>query len=334
MSNSSGIKGINITYEGKKIDKIISQDIKDTVAQINSQVSLDYLDFDDINNSTGLNVPKGDWIFGDEAIDTCQFGGSQSRLIANFDKIYFDDPIIKEIVNKYYPNASKEDLELLFTKMDDTGCGYIAAVNTLFSNYSVKSPEEFYKHFGFYPTTERFNKKLDKKVTFYNYDYLFLDFFLYNAKTKGFTKIEEVYGNIDEIMDLRNQGKEISIEETGMDGTYEIEVAKIFTDYLKERGIDLKYTSNDQPLDNNTINKILNNGDQIVIGGESFDLYEPTDVNNNGVLDDISMEDIEPHTMYLVGTTSDPTKVVVSSWGQEYIMNIEDITDSVTYSYN
>ena len=334
MSNSSGVKNFNVAYNLNKIDKTVTQNANNTVDQLIKQVDVDTFDFDEFDDLTELNVPKGDWIFGEEAKSTEQFGGSQGRLIANFENLFSNDPIIKEIVSKYYSDVSIEDLELLFTKMDDTGCGYIAAINTLFSDYAIKSPEEFYKHFGFYPTIERNNKNLDKKVTFYNYDYLFLDFFLYHAKTKGFTKIEDVYGNIDELIDLENQGKDISIEETGMGGTYEIEVANLFADYLKEKGIDLKVTKNDQPLDVNTINKILRDGDQIVIGGESFDLYEPKDVNNNNVLDDISMEDVEPHTMYLVGTTGDPDKVVVSSWGEEYIMNIEDITDAVIYSYN
>lgn len=334
MSNSTNVKSINYSHENYNIDKVIFQNIDNTVTQIKNQVDLDTLDLDEIDNSDNLNVSKDDWIFGDEAKSTGQFGGSQGRLIANFDKIYSDDPTITKIVNKYYPDASKEDLELLFTKMDDTGCGYIAAVNTLFSNYSIKSPEDFYQHFGFYPTTERFNKKLNKEVTFYNYDYMFLDFFLYHAKEKGYSNIEEVYGNIDEIVDLKEQKKEITFEETGMDGTYEIEAAKLFVDYLKERGIELEVTTNDQPLDYNNINKILNNGDQIVIGGESFDLYYPNDVDNNNVLDDVSEDNVEPHAMYLVGTTNDPSKVVVSSWGQEFIMNIDDITDYVIYSYD
>ena len=331
---SSGIKNFNYSYDVNKINRVVSQSIDNTITQINNQVDLDSFDFDEIDNSIELNVPKGDWIFGDEAISTGQFGGSQGRLIANFDKIYADDPIIKEIIEKYYPDASMEDIELLFSKMEDTGCGYIAAINTLFSEYSIKSPEEFYQHFGYYPTIERYNKGLEKEVTFYNYDYMFLDFFLYHAKTKGYSSIEEVYGNIKEIKDLENQEKEITIEETGMDGTYETEVAKLFVDYLKEKGIELNVTTYDQPLDSKTINKILNDGDKIVIGGESFDLYDPTDVNNNNVLDDVSRDNVEPHTMHLVGTTSDPSKVVVSSWGEEYIMNIEDITDCVIYSYD
>lgn len=305
------------------------------VANAIDQVATETYDFNQLTNPIAINAPKGDWMFGDEAKNTEQYGGNQGRLSEEFD-LYANDPVIMEIINKYYPDADKEDLEFLFTKMDNVGCGYMAAVDTVFAEFANKSPEEFYKCFGFYPTTEKLNKKENKKATFYNYDYLFLDFFLYYAKRKGFTTIEEVYGNTDEVM----KSKDISIEETGMDGTYENEVAMVFDDYLKERNIELnvvtreELTDNNQALDSKTIDKLLTDGNKIVIGGDGFNLYEPSDINNNGRLDDIAMEDIEPHTMYLVGTTGDPEKVVVSSWGNEYVMNIKDITDYVVYDYN
>lgn len=342
-SISDGYKDSNITVDSEvyQIEGVrnISQSAVDTSKQVVAQALMETVDFDEIVNPIKFNIPEGDWMFGDEAKSTAQYGGDQERLNLEFD-LYANDPKVMEIINKYYTDVDKEDLELLFAKMDDVGCGYMAAVDTIFAEYADKSPEEFYKKFGFYPTTEKFNKTQNQKLTFYNYDYLFLDFFLHYSKVKGFTTIEEVYGNIDKVIELEDQGKDISIEETGMEGTYENEVAKIFADYLKEKGIDLKtitgseFIANNQVLDSKTIEKLLGDGNKIVIGGENFNLYESSDTNNNGVLDDVAMEDIEPHTMYLVGTTNDPKKLVISSWGEEYIMDITDISDFVIYNYD
>ena len=342
-AKTNNLEGIPTSFDNSSSTEVISNyphDIDNISSQTATLENVETVDFDELDSGIELNIPKGDWMFGDEAKDTHQYGGSQGRLSEAFESIYADDPKIMEIINQYYQDVSKEDLELLFAKMDDVGCGYMAAVDTLFAAFADKSPEEFYQHFGFYPTTERLNQGLGKNVTFYNYDYLFLDFFLYYAKKSGFTTIEDVYGNIDEVLELESQGKEITFDETGMDGTYENEVAKMFDDYLKERGIDVdiitesEFTNNNQVFDSKTIEEHLKNGDKIVVGGELYNLYEANDVDNNGKLDDIAYGDIDFHTVYLVGTTSDPNKVVISSWGEEYIMDISDITDFAIYSYN
>ncbi|MBR2678894.1 MAG: hypothetical protein IKE63_05705 [Bacilli bacterium] len=342
-SMSDALKDSNVTidtevYQTEGINDV-SQSISDVSSKMGDRLVMETVDFDDMIDPTKLNIPEGDWMFGDEAKSTVQYGGDQRRLKDAFE-LYAKDPKTMEIINKYYQDVDMEDLQLLFDKMENVGCGYMAVVDTIFAEYGNKSPEEFSKKFGFDPTIVRHNNTLDKDVTFYNYDYLFLDFFLYHAKTKGYTTIEEVYGNIEEITALGDQETDVQIEETGMDGTYESEVAKIFTNYLNEKGIEVKTITSDDfdahnlKLDSNTINNLLRNGSKIVVGGEDFALYEPTDINDNGHLDDVYAGNVAPHTMYLVGTTNDPEKIVVSSWGEEYVMNLADITDFVVYDYN
>ena len=140
---------------------------------------------------------------------------------------------VQNIVHKYYPEATEEDMELLFNKMSSIGCGYIASVNTIFFEYANKEngEEEFERIFGFPMKTNGV----------YNYELLFLDFFLYCSYYENdYITIEEAYGNIAEEMEVHNGDSALSDEEfssTGMDGTMEHELSKMFEDYMASKGV-------------------------------------------------------------------------------------------------
>lgn len=309
-----------------------------------------------------LNVPNNDWIFGDKALETGQYGGNQESLSSNCEK-YMNDPKIDEIINKYYSNVSNEDKELLFYRMMTCGCGYVACINTIMFEYIFRGEDEFMEKFGYRPYELEYddNGKLYKK---FNYDYLFLDFFLYCAKEEGYENIKDVYGSAAKEREYRNGDAALdsnSSFETGMTGAYAYKVVKTLQSFLNSKGIKMTYEGRREleigsdewkkkkeeleakgiPVDDDEklfkdlelksgddFQKYLDEGKQICISSRAFKMYSDTDVNNNNKYDDVVYGNVDPHGMYVVGTTSDPNKIVVSSWGQRYIIDI-DYIDSV-----
>lgn len=172
---------------------------------------------------------NGIWAWLDR-IGKC--GGNQTSLKDNAD-YFISLEEVQNIVHKYYPEATEEDMELLFNKMSSIGCGYIASVNTIFFEYANKEngEEEFERIFGFPMKTNGV----------YNYELLFLDFFLYCSYYENdYITIEEAYGNIAEEMEVHNGDSALSDEEfssTGMDGTMEHELSKMFEDYMASKGV-------------------------------------------------------------------------------------------------
>ena len=72
----------------------------------------------------------------------------------------------------------------------------------------------------------------------YNYEYLFLDFFLYYAKKSGFNTLQEAIGNTEEGMAFRNnQAGDSALDDNDftyeeMNETYLSNVAQIMQSYL------------------------------------------------------------------------------------------------------
>lgn len=298
------------------------------------------------------------------------FGGNQGSLASNVEK-FVDDEKIRQIVARYYPEFDSEDLELLFYRMNYVGCGYIAAINTIFKEYLFHDELDFYDRFGF-PPYDLGTINGVGGIKLYNYDYLFLDFFLYYAKNeRGFNSIEEVYGNVEEEIEFNNNKIEdgaLSDEEfsrTGMKGTEWGTLGKVMEQYLAEKGIELSTTNqikielepgseewqkkkeeleemgveidSDTKLYESNLNafsvrETLNQGKQIIIRAEDFTMYYPEDKDGNGKLDDIRREDVGGHAMSVVGTAPDG-KIVVSTWGEEVLVDPKEIDGYIIYEY-
>ena len=318
---------------------------------------------------TGINIPNSfsHTIFDPNNIDEYKFGGDQGNLIANFDT-YINDPKIWEIVQKYYPETTAEDLELLFYRMNKCGCGVIAAINTLlFETGFFSNKYDYGKQFGFPYYSQNG----------YSYDYLFLDFFLYYAKEfEKFETIEEVYGNAAEQKEITDSTDaaltDDDFEMTGMDGTNLDAAGFMFKAYLIEKGIEIDIIdeapvvtdqddmkriierqkedgylwTNDMIEDvyngkrklyydtKGAIDLALSNLSMVInVAAKDFTLYYPYDADGNGVLDDIYDEDLGSHAMTVVAKTDDPEKIVVSSWGKEFVMDVADINDYCIYDY-
>lgn len=316
-----------------------------------------------------LNVPSNDWIFGDKALETGQYGGDQASLYNNREK-YMNDPKINEIINKYYSNVSDEDKELLFDRMNRCGCGYVACANTIMLEYIFRGEDEFMEKFGYRPYELEYdeNGELYKK---FNYDYMILDYFLYYAKTyEGYNTIDEVYGNIrEERQKTASQDGALSgnsFWRTGMDCFDEYHSITVLQSFLAEKGIKMTYEGrreleigsdewkkkkqeleakgikidDDEKLFKDVelkccddFQKYLDEGKQICVSSRAFKMYSDTDLDGNGKYDDVVKDDVDGHEMYVVGTTSDPNKIVVSSWGKRFIIDIDYIAVSFVCKY-
>ena len=355
-----------VNTSGNKIKSIVSN------ATVNGYDS----NTPEIVNVSNINLPNNNGIFDPSNDYYTEFGGNQGELITNIEN-YIEDPKIREIITKYYPEAdlSADNLELLFYRMNSVGCGYIAAINTILRAYETSGHDEkdFYKRFGFPPYDLRSNQvrvhQMDKD---YNYEYLFLDFFLYYAKNNGFNTLEKVIGNTEEQMVFRNnQSEDLSLSAKdfkleGMDGALISNVAMTMYNYLIEKGINLRIESigicygfpvmpDDEeyeeleakfpnktktenaiirPLVSDDFEKYINEDKQVIITDENFTLYYPKDVDGNGKYDDVYRSNIGSHAMSVVGVADD-NKLIVSSWGKEYLFDFKEdtVSDYIIYDY-
>ena len=345
-----------VNTSGNKIKDIISNA---TVEGYNGSIN------PEIVNVSNINLPNNNGIYDPNNNYYTEFGGNQGELIMNIEN-YIEDPKIREIITKYYPEAdlSADNLELLFYRMNSVGCGYIAGINTILRAYEASGHDEldFYARFGFPPYDLRTNQvsghKMDKD---YNYEYLFLDFFLYSAKNvRGFNTLEEAIGNTEEEIAIRNgQAGDLALDDEdfkieGMHGLYLSDLTPLIF-YLKEKGINMEMdygemsrsirvepgteryeefrsqmsyevpdgTPLNVPITVDDFRNFLNEGKQVVIGAKNFTLYYPDDVDGNGKYDDVYRSNIDSHAMSVVGVTEDD-KLIVSSWGNEYLFELGD----------
>lgn len=309
---------------------------------------------------------SGIWAWLDR-IGKC--GGNQSSLKEHSD-YFISLEEVQNIVHKYYPEATEEDMELLFNKMSSVGCGYVASINTIFFEYANREngEEEFERIFGF-PM---------KNNGIYNYELLFLDFFLYCSYYENdYITIEEAYGNIAEEMEVHNGDSALSDEEfssTGMDGTRDDKLSKMFEDYMASKGVIVNaagciitrfkdgtvtdvwisgekqsYGSinldtdskaydvykkkletegyvvpSGEPLsiepidiDIEIMKALLEDGKKIIVGLGNFDLYNP-------VTDEKEYDDVGGHAMTVLDVDVDNNKILVSSWGKSYELDLNE----------
>ena len=316
-----------------------------------------------------VSIPNNDGPYNPSNDYWGLFGGYQGSLASNIEK-FINDEKVHQIISRYYPKFDSEDMELLFYRMKYVGCGYIAAINTIFQEYLHHNELDFYDRFGFPPYNSRTVNGEDG-IKSYNYDYLFLDFFLYYAKNeRGFNTIEEVYGNVEEEIEFYNNKIEdgaLSDEEfprIGMEGTDVNVVGEVMQRYLAEKGIEVSTSTikielepgseewqkkkeeleemgveigsdtklYETDLDAFLVRENLNQGKQIIISAKDFTMYYPEDKDGNGKLDDIYIDDVGPHAMSVAGTASDG-KIVVSTWGEEVLVDPKEIDDYIIYEY-
>lgn len=351
----------NVSTTASKITNYVGNQTVD----INSASNVDN-DLEIINLSSDIDLPESGTIFDPRNDENRNFGGNQGALIENLENFLQDENVL-EIVQSYYPDATEEDLEFLFTKMNNVGCAYVSAVNALFSIFQSipNGQSKFEEIFGYSMLTYKQNYDGESYLG-YRYEYIFLDFFLYFAKNEGgFENIEDIYGNV--ILGSGDQALDDSSKSSGgISPTSLDRAAEILIKFLEEKDTDnilgnityepgiklmpgtdewlekkqemeqLGFTVNDDViLYNNHPNvdyfkEALREGKIINIRDRSFKLYYPEDVDGNGKLDDVYYDDVGPHAMTLVDVLDDG-RFVVSSWGKMYIYDYDE--DNIDFGF-
>ena len=264
-------------------------------------------------------------IFHTYNLNNLQYGGSQMIFADNVDKL-LQDPIILNLLNEYFPNATLEDYEYYLYKVTNVGCGYTALINSLFVEYEGKE-KEFLDKFGF----PMYNINEEGDIDF-NYEYLILDFFSYiHVRCEGYT-IQEIYGD----RDVYQNGKIVDgaladILDTGKGhGTSKREYNR-FSDFLREKynidiDINVDYRENYKINSSNYLEfyNMLEKSDsrQIILRSGGFDLY---DLNGN-----LCSKDVGSHAMYITGLTNDG-RFIVSSWGKKFVVDFSNVENNDGY---
>ena len=119
---------------------------------------------------------------------------NKGELIDNKDYWLNDERTLK-IIRNYYPDATLEEIEALFQLMNDVGCAYMAVVNSIFYEFIIHDESEFQEIFGFRPY-ELVPDENNHLIKDYNYEYLFLDFFLWTAKNTPYYYMNKGIQNI------------------------------------------------------------------------------------------------------------------------------------------
>ena len=242
-------------------------------------------------------------IYNQENKSNDQFGGNQ--MLFSDDAILlllFNEAVQNQILEKF-PNATLSECIKYIEDLGHTGCGYIAAANSVFQQYEGRE-EEFYEKFGYNMYSVDGYGNLN-----YNYEAFAVDWY-----TTYWTEYYE-WENPEDASDI-NKVIEVS---HGAGGTEWY----CLPDYLKDK-YDVDSTVEIvKPDDKKTISKAdveqaVSEGKSVTLSAEGYDLYE-IDPKTGKVSTDISYEDGEAHAMSITGFTPEGD-MKVSSWGKEYVV--------------
>ena len=358
------IKPNKSSMDFQQVEKTINTPVnKITNNVINPQLS--FLSNDNYNNletvylSSTIDLPESGTIFDPRNNENRNFGGNQGALIENLEYFLQDENIL-EIVQSYYPDATEEDLEFLFTKMNNIGCAYVSAVNALFLIFQSipNGQSKFEDIFGYSMLAYKQNSDGEPYLGF-RYEYVFLDFFLYFAKTEGeFENIEDIYGSV--ILGSGDQALDDSSKSSGGILPTNIDrAAEVLIKFLEEKDTDnilgnityehaiplmpgtdewlekkremekLGVTVHEDDIMYNShpsadyFKQALREGKIINFHDQHFKLYYPEDKDGNGKLDDVYFDDVGPHAMTLVDVLDDG-RFVVSSWGRMFVYDYDE----------
>ncbi|MDR2538536.1 MAG: hypothetical protein LBC43_02700 [Bifidobacteriaceae bacterium] len=232
-------------------------------------------------------------------------GGTVINSLSRYERIQWDS--IKTIVKKYHPDFTNAEIVSFLEKLSSEGCGYVAIANSIFSAFR-NNPVSFEQTFGFEMWTEN-----ESDITVFNFDLLLVD--LYSATdnhrpTLGkFFQIEDTvddtWDNIAEFFAGSGSGLMppaveyqlgLYAEQNGLKSEVKTlwGVATSATNYLKYK-------------------------DQ---GEVAICVSNAMLMQNGKVVDQCG-----PHYMTVTGVEGD--KLVVSSWGKKYVLDMSYTAFSV-----
>ncbi len=289
---------------------VIDQDTGE-VRRIESDGSL-YTNYDGKGLTT--DDPKAKDIFDESRLELIQYGGDQTSFSLSCNELLANEDI-RKILTENFPDATEEDYYLYLRKIEYVGCGYVAMVNSIFDAYQGKQ-EEFQNtfHIPMYRLDSR------GKVVF-NYEPLVTSLYTYQWKDLlGYTNIEDIYGNVEEVM----QNLDDDIEITGSSGT-EPSYNDVFASFLKNcYGVDcevkripiIPFLINEKKM----FEEYAKDSQSMILSSFDFDYYsfdEETGEKGRKIYDDLS-----GHAMSITGVTP-KGDFVVSSWGRRYVVNFK-----------
>lgn len=237
-----------------------------------------------------------------------QYGGSQMDFKNNVEDL-LQDEIIISMLEEAYPDATMEQYELYLYRVCNVGCGYTAAVNAIFEEYSGRE-SEFRQIFGFDMYTVNSNDSID-----YNYEYLILDYFNYIWSDEC-TIEETIIGMNKDVTDGAIGGRNIVDNPTGGTTSAIIEEFELFLSQKYNVSVLVNHL-NETINENNYIDVyrrlVDENYDSIIIWCQGADLF---DLDGN-----LCNSNVGSHAMTVTGIHSDG-RLIVSSWGNEYIIDL------------
>lgn len=279
--------------------------------------------FDDDDDNGSYGADQGDMYYNKSGFDFWIFR-------------WFEDEDLFDFVNSYdkYKDYSDDDIEKLMLEINETGCGYAAIVNNIYTMYDGRE-DEFEKVFGFPMYDE------DGEA---NYNYLMVDLY---ANTQGVYKVDTYDDKLNFAFDVAREyigkedkfkaefgcdfdGKTVSEEMINSivnkykDGDYAYcDIKGISTNnfddryltYLEMKGLEggaELISPEDNDVSTKQVNEYIDNGKNVNIAVENFNLY-----NEDGSL---AHKDVDYHWMTVTDVTEDG-KYVVSSWGERFIFD-------------
>ncbi len=294
-------------------------------------------------------------IFDIDNIDSRQYGASQLVFAYHFDELV-KDPLIWQELQKYFPLSdfdSEEEAIYFYKKYFEIiyscGCGYAASCDYVFKLFEGKE-DAFYKTFKFPMYTIK-NGKID-----FNYELFMLKFFNYsiidtnyskdviiNSMMKDFYAYQiDLYINSPEYKKkLPDNFHELSSEEReewmNFDKKREAKFHRLYEKWMNANnsyvnlGIELDSTFGNLSeylslygIDNTKV-RIEYNPSTYAIGDivacKNFRLYKIDE--NNKIYDGI--DNVDAHYVFVTNILDDG-KIMVSSWGDQYIFDNSQAT--------
>lgn len=265
-----------------------------------------------------------------------------------------EDNDLIDFVRSYdqYKDYSKHDVAKLYDQINEEGCGYVAAVNSIFLAYEGHE-DAFLRDFGF--------PMYDKDGEF-NYNRLLIDFYAstdnkyfldqpdgstalvndillsYKGNETAFWEIYHVglykdddpesgCWNPEAMQKVLDRYKGRDVVEYEYEGTTSYSLNNRINQYLDDKGIAYKNTTmqTDDPLTGDQVKDYLNDGKSVNIGIGDFNLYD-----ENGK---VRQADVGGHWMTITGVTEDGN-YIVSSWGEKYYIHPDELTGDMQYLIN
>lgn len=288
------------------------------------------------------------------------YGGDQGELVHDkggrrflFWRFGEDNELI-DFVRTYdqYKDYSKHDVAKLYKKINNEGCGYVAAVNSIFLAYEGHE-EAFLRDFGF--------PMYDKDGEF-NYNRLLIDLYastddqyyldrpdgagaLVNDRLREYIGKEDefrrIYGvdlyqdnnpdsgrwNSEAMQKILDEYEDENVVEYETKGTTITSLNNRIDQYLNDKGIafENEVIRTDDSLAAEDVKEYLNDGKSVNIRTGDFNLYD-----ENGK---VKKEDVGSHWMTVTGVTEDG-RYIVSSWGEKYYIHPDELTGSKEYLVN